>query len=901
MTFKRFFPFLFLVVCAALFFTAPITQAAIVEDYIDVNNTNVDGSSNIGTASNFTAQKYGPDSINDTLTEADPNSFNSLNASIFYRDSTTSLNTPKQRVWTTSWQAQTELATSGSPVRWVRTVYSPIRVNELITITLSDDRYLDAYVWNGTNWTVTNNIGYMTGTTFYKGFDIAYEKTTGRALLVYSRGVATTNEIGYRIWTYGSGWSDEQLLNPTYTSGIVYWISLATAPGTRNGNGDDNEIAMIYIDAAVDVLGYTWNGTASAWSLMGATAVWDATAAIATKECIVVAYEQTSGRALFLWADTTSTDFYYKTWDGTTLLANTLLDISTAGGIGSFMSLKSNPVNDGMMLVVVDAGLDLNTRYWDGTTWTVHSEHDAAIDSMVARCADFAWEPTGSKGLLVWGTATGVINWKSFTAPNTWPSSGAPAMAGGIHPWVQLRTNTNSTATVKILGAILTGTVFDIGAVSWNGAAFTIIGVSTISASTTVITYECFSMYFMQNIPNYRLDIEEQFTNVDNVTSFVEKKLCVFAGPYSSAETITVKAWNTSSSAWVSLGTLTANQWNNISIGTFPNATTFTITFVDGTQTSDGSSSNWQVDAVLLYLRTAAATYPVISSVTTTITLTTTVQVNYHAVLNQTTSMVLNVSSVNITYPLNLNLTSSVSLSTTVQVAYHVNVNRTTSIVLDLSNIKSEHTLDLNLTAGLTFDTFVEVDYHVAVNGATTVNLTLSEQTQQGFPSNVTGTMTLTILVQVTSGAYEVSSNITGVVAFNMLVETTYHVSTTEAQTLTLSQDKTVDYLNPLSLKPNLILTIAFSGNFTTSIPLFNRSVMFDVRIVKLAYIYGYEQFALTRNVAATLNLTNAGTIGGDAVVDWWIVDAAQTKIIALTETVFVDVGESKLFVCRFC
>jgi len=40
-----------------------------VEDYVDNNISDIDNSTDIGTHSNFTAQKYGPDLINDTLTE----------------------------------------------------------------------------------------------------------------------------------------------------------------------------------------------------------------------------------------------------------------------------------------------------------------------------------------------------------------------------------------------------------------------------------------------------------------------------------------------------------------------------------------------------------------------------------------------------------------------------------------------------------------------------------------------------------------------------------------------------------------------------------------------------------------------------------------------------------------
>jgi len=40
-----------------------------VKDYVDSDTSDVDNSTDIGTHSNFTAQKYGPDSVNDTLSE----------------------------------------------------------------------------------------------------------------------------------------------------------------------------------------------------------------------------------------------------------------------------------------------------------------------------------------------------------------------------------------------------------------------------------------------------------------------------------------------------------------------------------------------------------------------------------------------------------------------------------------------------------------------------------------------------------------------------------------------------------------------------------------------------------------------------------------------------------------
>lgn len=53
------------------------TRANETEDYVDLLS-NIDSSDDIGTHSNFTAQQYGPDLINDTLTEQDTGTLGTL-------------------------------------------------------------------------------------------------------------------------------------------------------------------------------------------------------------------------------------------------------------------------------------------------------------------------------------------------------------------------------------------------------------------------------------------------------------------------------------------------------------------------------------------------------------------------------------------------------------------------------------------------------------------------------------------------------------------------------------------------------------------------------------------------------------------------------------------------------
>jgi hypothetical protein len=134
--------------------------------------------------------------------------------------------------------------------------------------------------------------------------------------------------------------------------------------------------------------------------------------------------------------------------------------------------------------------------------WIVHAPHDTSVDTNAQRCADFAWEYWAppkyrNQGLLVYGTSAGQITWRRFRAPNYTTSATNVPMGANTHPWVQLKANPKTTdENVKILGAVLEGTVYDLGAIKWDGITFTVIGTSTFTADTSVATYECFELEF---------------------------------------------------------------------------------------------------------------------------------------------------------------------------------------------------------------------------------------------------------------------------------------------------------------------------------------------------------------------------------------------------------------------
>jgi len=401
------------------------------------------------------------------------------------------LNSPKERTWNGSaWSiSETEMATAGSAVLWIRAAYCPnsSRRNEKIVVTLSSDDYLDAYVWNGSAWKVTNNIGQVnTAAGTYQSFDIAYEHTSGKVMLVYSvLSTDATRDLGYRIWN-GTNWSNEAYIDDTgHSSHVNYrWVELESKP--KNGF---NEIALIAIDIPnSDCNGWIWNG--NTWG--NYKELENALAAVKDNKLMAVAYEQNSGKAMFAWGYNNYMES--RRWNGTGW-ENELSAISLGTLNVRWISMKADPASNRLMAIVIDGSSNLYSVYWDGNAWGSPVLHDDGVTHSDKRCADFDWEPIGSKGLLVWSTAQNSVSYKTFTAPSTWSDPSTASNPGG-HPWIQLRRNPKN-GDVKILGATLNSNQYIFG-FKWNGSALT-FEATAFTTDTTMIAYECFDIAFQQS------------------------------------------------------------------------------------------------------------------------------------------------------------------------------------------------------------------------------------------------------------------------------------------------------------------------------------------------------------------------------------------------------------------
>jgi hypothetical protein len=414
---------------------------------------------------------------------------------------------PFYRFWTgAAWGAEQTNANNfgltgvGTTIRW--TVLKMARTrNEAMLATVHDDGSIRLQIWNGFYWFVpaalgaggqlTTALGADDG---FRGVDIAYETATDRVLIVYNNG---TQNPQFRIWD-GSTLSGATGVNtslgianyPSNTAGArSRWIRLASNPLSAS-----NEIAMITLNSSQDVAAVRWTGTLFASMEVGAPSVWDGTASDAnTREAVTAAYEQVSGRAMFMWARSTTGNTGYLIWNGTQLVnaagaatapaAAPNLNIAAQSTLGQWVKLVSQANSNSLLFGVQSSTPDLDTRYWNGSAWDTvaqHPEHDTAVEQATNRVFDLAFETHQSQignAWLVWGNGA-VVGARKFTLSSCGGSCwGAITTRGDdtsridveAHPqsgaiFALIYESSSATNPEEVLEMRLTG-----GAAAWSG------------------------------------------------------------------------------------------------------------------------------------------------------------------------------------------------------------------------------------------------------------------------------------------------------------------------------------------------------------------------------------------------------------------------------------------------
>ncbi len=239
--------------------------------------------------------------------------------------------------------------------------------------------------YNGSTGTWSNEFNVAVGGDGLNGrrFDIAYEKSTGRAVVVYSASSAVPGQqLRYRTWDpLAQGWSGELTFGSGQLTGTANWVKLASRPGT-------NEIAVAVADNANRLTALIWNG--SSWGSEPPAAFTSSvsyTAVAGDLDAYDLAYSSQTGDLLVAWADkslgtngTTSVCHSQyvrasKTWLGSvSVWANTtsIPNYANAGATPYQVIASADPLSDNVAVLWSRkkiTGAELDARFWRPSGW----------------------------------------------------------------------------------------------------------------------------------------------------------------------------------------------------------------------------------------------------------------------------------------------------------------------------------------------------------------------------------------------------------------------------------------------------------------------------------------------------------------------------------------------------
>ncbi|MDW7731123.1 MAG: VWA domain-containing protein [Methanolobus sp.] len=318
-------------------------------------------------------------------------------AIVAYMDKGINDGVPRYRVWDgDSWSsgASVDGSSPGSgDVGWVRLDANP-NSDEMVLVTLDDERDMRAQVWDGDSWGYPVFITNDARATSYQCFDVVYEQDTGRAMVVWAD--MGTDSVRYLIWD-GSSWSSASNL---YTPDErVYWIKLAADPNSNN-------ILLAAEDNAHDIHVASWDG--SLWSVPSEieTGVYEY-----ERRSVDVAFEQSSGMGMVVWGDSSSTP-KYSLWDGSSWTSESSASNLGGSGYTRWVQLTPDPASDDIFLMTSDGNNDLNVQKWDGSFWGIVSEVETS-STRYYECFDIAFSDQEDIGVST------PVSWNQWTASVT--------------------------------------------------------------------------------------------------------------------------------------------------------------------------------------------------------------------------------------------------------------------------------------------------------------------------------------------------------------------------------------------------------------------------------------------------------------------------------------------------
>jgi hypothetical protein len=431
------------------------------------------------------------------------------------------LTAPRYRLWTgAAWDIEQSANDVGGVTNMVVLRSARTRDEKILGV-LDKSGDINVQVWDGGTWGTALEVTTVVADYDYRGFDIAYEDSSGDAIIVYQNNV---DDPLYRVWN-GTSWSDAATLDLP-TAGIPVWIRMASKPGS-------DEIIVATLDKGLNVTAAVWGG--SAWgnsiNLEGAAESYEYNG-------IAIAYESISGDAMVAWSRGTDTSGgpRYRFWDGSAWGAE-----ATAPETGDeqlFIELGSDPLSDKIVMGAIDTSnipsIDINV--WNGTAsaWGGNTEAVSQTMRNKLKPADVGFESTSGEAMAVYVAKNDLtLHYRNWSTGSGWSEQKDCCTLDSLPQTGDIRPDPNSD---DIMIAIVDANE-DLRSAKWNGSA---CGTPETLETSTSSTFASFMLSY------------DRHFIISDVNA---------GGPYEAGETISVN-WSLTGSASATEDYLNVEYWD---------------------------------------------------------------------------------------------------------------------------------------------------------------------------------------------------------------------------------------------------------------------------------------------------------------------------------------------------
>jgi hypothetical protein len=443
----------------------------------------------------------------------------------------------KYKEWIPSnetWNSEVALQDTGSQIVDAKILFSPnSSLRAILSVSANGDLNLftcsssctDPASWTHVDGSSIANVGLLSLLALNPKhpYDMAFEQASGNLVITYDKGIKLSNSFFYRVFSSGSETLGAES-SYQYAGGLlahpVNYLRMASKVGSE-------EITMIFYDPiAFTSYAVIWDSASQTWGNQ-ITVSSSLSAVNIIGESVGAAYETDSGASVVFSADGFDRAAYAR-WTGSGWSSVSTTDPEQAALLSEviFVSVKPDPSPGSNKIMICQAGFSLTCAQLDSGVLGGWNDPGPQPVSVLSRAFDFAWDPTGSSGVLLSEAGLADDYESAIWTGSSW-TAGSTISASVSHLWIQGATNPFDNDSVNSI-FIGSNVLSELDYLVYDGSSLALSsgGLSVTQLGSAL--YEGSGIHFGQDVSSIpqvlAATIDESVLLSDNVSRQVSKQ-----------------------------------------------------------------------------------------------------------------------------------------------------------------------------------------------------------------------------------------------------------------------------------------------------------------------------------------------------------------------------------------